>query len=138
MYCPLLEIESFGGMSPEQREQVIRFYLEALTYANMLYLRGHPETPSVYEAGLRYVQKNRPFGLDLWQDVPATLRKGGGDCKDFACWRMAERRLAGEKGLEFAIETGFDANLGEEVTHCAIFDGESFEDPTHVLAPSLP
>ena len=66
----------------------LRVLLDALTVVDAHYLREHPETPFIYESGVRYEEE--PPGQEDWQDIPTTLRMKSGDCDDLSCWRAAE------------------------------------------------
>jgi hypothetical protein len=63
------------------------------------FLRQNPDTPRLYESGVRY--QPEAWGHELWKDVPSTLRDGEGDCEDLASWLAAERR----------VRDGLDARL---------------------------
>lgn len=65
--------------------------LLALTAIDELYLRAHPETPSIYASGVVYQEE--PPGAEDWQDIPTCLKLRWGDCEDLACWRSAELRV---------------------------------------------
>ena len=136
MYAPLIEIASFGDLNDADQAHTLRFLLEALTYVNVLYLRANPSTPSLYEFSPLYIKKSRPYGLESWQDIQATLKKGAGDCKDFCAWRLAELRIAEPEKAE---KNGFIFQLrGEEINH-KIFhvvirkSSGQIEDPTNLL-----
>ena len=70
--------------------------LHALFLIDVLYLRLHPDTPSIYAAGVRYEEE--PPGREDWQDIPTTIRRKDGDCEDLATWRSAE--LVAQRGIE--------------------------------------
>lgn len=85
-------LDLFNG--PEERDlshATLRTLLLSLMYVDMLYLRAHPEVPSVYESGVRYEEE--PPGQEDWQDIPTCLRMRTADCEDLACWRAAELRV---------------------------------------------
>lgn len=90
--------------SPENQlesEAVLRLMLEALTAANVVYLRFHPKTPKIYQSGVRYHEelaecRTCPIPED-WKSIPYILHDGEGDCEDLACWRVAELLMAGEQ-----------------------------------------
>lgn len=87
------KLDLFGQRSPatrERSEHVLVAMLTALTCADQLWLRSHPDTPRLYAAGVRYVRE--PRGIEIWKDIPNTLRDRQGDCEDLACWLAAERR----------------------------------------------
>lgn len=68
--------------------RAVAHLLRALTLADIDYLRHHPETPLLYQSGVRYEEE--PIGQEDWQDIPTTLELGYGDCEDLCCWRAAE------------------------------------------------
>jgi hypothetical protein len=82
-------LSCFQGPIEEQRTRsALRRLLDCLTGINSDYLRAHPETPWLYQSGVRYVTE--PPGEELWLDIPHCLETGGVDCEDLACWRAAE------------------------------------------------
>lgn len=91
MYAPHYRLKSFEYIPEHAKLGVLDFLLEALTAANVAYLLLRPETPTLYESGVRYEEE--PPGRDEWQDIPDTIVRRRGDCEDLACWRMADLRL---------------------------------------------
>lgn len=82
-------LDAFNG--PHEQEMSHRYLthlLEALVLVDAAYLIAHPETPPLYESGVRYEEE--PPGQEDWQDIPTCLRMRVGDCEDLACWRAAE------------------------------------------------
>lgn len=77
--------------------------LEALTLINQFYLDEHPDTPWLYQSGVRYKMPAQ-FGAgaaeggvkgyrgEVFRDIPRILENGGGDCDNLASWRAAELR----------------------------------------------
>lgn len=61
---------------------------------NEAWLRSHPNTPRLYESGVRY--RREPPGREEWEPIPIVLQKRHGDCEDLASWRAAELRVSGE------------------------------------------
>jgi hypothetical protein len=75
---------------------VLRILLDALIAADIAFLRRYPETPGLYMSGVLYAEDDE--GREEWKDIPATLARGAGDCKDLSAWRIAELRVrAGEE-----------------------------------------
>lgn len=93
-YLPIFELESFDTLSVPARKAVLMKALSTLAEANYHFLRERG-APALYDWAPKYRIKARPFSLDSWQDIPSTMKKGTGDCKDFAAWRVAELYLAG-------------------------------------------
>lgn len=58
---------------------------------NVDYLIEHPDTPPIFEAGVRY-QREQP-GEEQWLTIPWVLMRGYGDCEDLCMWRTAELQL---------------------------------------------
>jgi hypothetical protein len=73
-------------------------FLHALAAVNLDWLREHPTTPKLYEAGVRYQPE---WGTEEWQDIPTTIERGYGDCEDLASWRIAELLFHGVKAGPF-------------------------------------
>lgn len=91
MYAPHFRLKSFETIPEIAKLRVIEALLEALTASNCYYLVGNPQTPLLYESGVRYEEE--PPGRDEWQDIPDTIVRRAGDCEDLAAWRMAELRV---------------------------------------------
>lgn len=88
----------FGGSVSKtaQKKKLLRM-LEALVQVNLIYLRSHPDTPLLYESGIRYKSEIHSFGIskEEWFDIPHLLERMKGDCEDLACYRVAELRHSG-------------------------------------------
>lgn len=85
-------LDLFKGAEDEDLSHAtLNVLLDALTAIDALYLERHPETPRLYESGIRYMEE--PPGQEEWQDVPTSLRMGKADCEDVATWRAAELAL---------------------------------------------
>jgi hypothetical protein len=87
-----LDLAGFRELAPRERGQVLHDLVEALALADELWLRQHPDAPSIYDAGVRYITTN-----DNWRDVPAVVANHGADCMSLCAWRVAELRLRGVK-----------------------------------------
>lgn len=82
-----------GSTSDVDGQLALDQMAEALVQANVAYLQTHPDTPALYDSGVRY-----DLGADVqgpWQTVPAIIAHGRGDCEDLAGWRAAEYRVRG-------------------------------------------
>lgn len=89
----------------------LRLPLEALVQQDVRYLRSHPRTPPLYEAGVvwRMEGLNRCTGrpAEHFATIPEVMEQGWGDCEDLAAWRAAELRLAGHpRAYAFAVRSG--------------------------------
>lgn len=69
-------------------ERVLSILLGALTAADVLYLRAHPDAPPLYRAGVRY--RAERFPREEWRGIAALHEEREGDCEDLACARSAE------------------------------------------------
>lgn len=133
MYSSVFELESFSdnpvcaGMPVNKRLDGLRVMLEALINVNRLWLRWNPISP-LYQYAPAYKMKVRPFGLDTWQDIPRTILLGSGDCKDFACWRIAELREAGYADVSPRIKVTTVSGL--TVYHIQVRADLAVEDPS--------
>lgn len=102
--------------------------LQAVTMLDVLYLKTHPNTPKIYESGVRY--REEPTGAEDWQDVPTCLRRKFSDCDDLACWRAAELIVQGESAKpDFEIQ-----RMGERVLyHIVTRTARGTEDPSYIM-----
>jgi len=92
MYRATFVLDLFhGDADREISNEAMNHMLMALVAIDKDYLRKFPNTPLIYESGVRYVEE--PPGQDDWQDIPTTLDAGNGDCEDLACWRCAELQV---------------------------------------------
>lgn len=91
MYRVTFVSSLFTARTREESGEVLQVMLDALARIDELYLRRHPETPALYNAGVKYMPER--LGEEHWQDVPTTLARKIGDCEDLACWRAAELRV---------------------------------------------
>ncbi len=92
-------LQLFGSEAERaSSERILRVLLRALAAADVEYLRAHPNTPALYESGVRYRAERVP--REFWKGVAETLQDRHGDCEDLACWRCAElvvrERIAAE------------------------------------------
>ena len=67
---------------------------QALCKVNEIHLLYFPNTPKLYESGVRYHDEG---DVEIWPDIPTILETGWGDCEDLACYRVAELRAQGVK-----------------------------------------
>ena len=79
-----------------EQAAVLETFFEEQTRANMVYLLAHPNTPRLYNSGVKYQREGTP---EIWKDIPTALRDGWDDCEGLAAWLAAEMRvLDGRKG----------------------------------------
>lgn len=96
MAMPAITFDVFLFRTPEDRkrsQRCVLWLMEALTQINVTWIKSHPDTPPLYEAGIVY--EAEPPGQEVWQDVPTLIERRKGDCEDLACYRAAELRAAG-------------------------------------------
>lgn len=94
MYAITFVLEGFGkDVGREHSNRVLAIYLNALYETDISYLKAFPNTKRLYESGVRY--RREPVGVERWQDIPAVLRSGYGDCEDLATFRAAELTVSG-------------------------------------------
>ena len=106
--------------------------LEALIEIDCEYLRAHPETPWLYESGVRYAEE--PLGEERWQSIPVSLERRVLDCEDAATWRVAELRVRLSEPARAATLRQVDRRTGRVVWHISVTRGNGEpEDPSRVL-----
>lgn len=92
MYRITFVLDAFKGPHEQAMSHShLSTLLLALMHVDMAYLQQYPNTPNLYESGVRYEEE--PPGQEDWQDIPTCLRMKVGDCEDLACWRAAEYRV---------------------------------------------
>ena len=89
-------------------ERILRKALDLLLVADIEYLRAHPQTPRIYQAGVRYQREPLPDEIqkmypqctspciapvhpEEWKTIPFCMEDGQADCEDLASWACAER-----------------------------------------------
>lgn len=70
----------------------LKAMLEGLAKANLAYLRQFPNTPLLYQSGVRYRPER---DSEDWLMIPYLIADRFGDCEDLAAWRSAELQNAG-------------------------------------------
>lgn len=138
MYMPKFELRSFASMPAQRKQIVLRAMLECLVVADWNYILENPDLPSLYDFAPQYVLKVRPAGIDAWQDIPQTIALGSGDCKDFACWRVAELRNQGYDDVVPYIKVSYHEDpSGRDpvmtVYHIQVRIHDIIEDPSAIL-----
>jgi hypothetical protein len=131
VYAPQFRLRSFGALDIAARETVLRLLLEALVAENVAFLRAHPDTPRLHESGVHYVED--PPWREEWKDIPETLSRKAGDCKDLVAWRLAELRVSGERGATARVNV---YAIGPRViNHITVYrpDVCTEEDPSREL-----
>lgn len=123
-------------------EALIQDALNMLTNVDIRYLRTHPNTPLLYESGVRY--KEEIPGEEDWQDIPTSLQNRIADCEDLAAWRAAEVNV--RYGIPaYPIFSHRTLPNGDIIYHIRVkypksrmFPNGHIEDPSRVLGMTGP
>jgi hypothetical protein len=80
-------------------QQMLAGGVFGLMLENIAWIKAHPNTPDLYDAGVTYKPERRRVkngkGLEYgeeWQTIPWVIYRGYGDCEDLGAWRSAELR----------------------------------------------
>ncbi len=89
------------GVNPRMSQLMLAGGVFGLMLENIAWLKAHPETPELYQAGVSYKPERRridprtkkvtEYGEE-WQTIPWVIYRGYGDCEDLGAWRAAELR----------------------------------------------
>lgn len=115
------------GAPPSSTNKKILWLLESLIKCNQIWLDSHPDTPSIYDAGVVYRPER---GKENWLDVPHILQLGYGDCEDLGAWRVAELRNSGIPAKAFLK---WQSNGVVTVYHVMVMRNGKLEDPSKRL-----
>ncbi len=121
--------------SPQDFDRSIKSLLmlmESLVRVNLLWLLGHPNTPSIYAPPTIYKLESG----ERWLDIPNILQKGSADCEDLSCARVAEYRFIGVNASPVLKKTAQRVG-GSNLYHALVKlpDGR-LEDPSRALGMS--
>lgn len=72
------------GSSATEDAEVLRALLDCLIRIDIAFLRSHPNTLPLYQAGVRYGR------TEIWEPIPALYARRYGDCKSLSAARIAE------------------------------------------------
>lgn len=108
--------------------RVARLLIEASVAVNQAHLRAFPNTPKLYESGVRY--RLEPPNVEDFTDLEVLLQRGWGDCAQLVAWRIAELRNAGERAT-IRVTWVRDRDTGKRLFHIQVrrADGR-IEDPS--------
>lgn len=151
----LLDLEGYNGKSDEYVLAYMKPFLNAVTAANVMYLKRHPRTPLIYQSGVKWRRENIPVVasfdepnpnvhwkdcrfIEIWKDIPAILRDGADDCEGMTCWRAAELRVRFNRPMARPILRVRNRPNGSRLFHIVVGDGEAREDPSRILGMGLP
>lgn len=111
----------------------IRSFIEALITVNLEYLKEHPDTPRLYNSGVRY--QYHGTGGEL-RTIQQCLFHGSADCGSLPAWRIAELIFHGEDRKAQPMISFPD---GSSVYHCRVVRGDGrIEDPNMALGMTIP
>lgn len=106
--------------------------LALLTRKNVAYLRSHPNTPRLYQSGVRY--QVEPSGKEDWLTIPEVLARRVADCEDLACYRAAELIVRDGETKARAFWTKMRADSNGTLYHIRVRRANgTIEDPSYIL-----
>lgn len=76
----------------------LQYAVDLLTAVDVGYLDRHPNTPSVYDAGVVYQREPRTIAgmrREDWLSTPHILQRGVADCEDLSAAVAAELQVEG-------------------------------------------
>lgn len=115
-----------------QKERCIEAMLNGLAAINLEYLSAYPQTPLLYQSGVRY-RDDSYTKFDEWCDIPTTLARGWGDCDDLVPWRIAELWRDGVRNAT-GMAIAQKLSNGSILFHALIkFGNGQTEDPSRLL-----
>jgi len=86
-------LDGFTWADRARAKRRLQILLDALTALCREWFEAHPEAPNVWASGMRYIRE--PLGEEDWQEPGYSLRKGGGDCEDLACYQAGWEQAHG-------------------------------------------
>ncbi len=81
------------------KKLVLETHFEAMTRANVVWLKAHSRAPLLYRSGVRYERDPRKCDAagrcitETWLDYPSLLRRGAEDCESLSAALAAELRV---------------------------------------------
>ena len=90
---------SFDTWTTDRKCRAVLNLVQSLVALDRCYLARHPNTPALFQSGVRYreqlTQGGVRTGVETWWDIPTVQARGEGSCEDLAAWRVAELLAAG-------------------------------------------
>lgn len=126
---PTLGMRVIIGIPRPLSRRSMNHALEALVRINCDWLRSNPDSPWLYDSGVRYAVE--PTGYELWDPTALLLARGAGDCDDLACARAAELRV--REGDTRARADCYPSSIrnGRRTWHAIVVRGDgTVEDPS--------
>jgi hypothetical protein len=116
---------AFGpGLPHSANAHVLNALLEARIALDIFYLRMFPNSPALYQSGIRYGRTKK------WLSYDHMLALGYADCKSLVPQRIAELRLQGVCALPM---TSYDPRQPEKYHVRVMLPNGQFEDPSRRL-----
>ncbi len=118
---------------PKLAAGVVRLYLRALVISNAYYLRNNPNTPYLYQSGVRYAPEPNAGKFEEFAGIDLVLSRKWGDCDDLAAWRAAEIRI--KEGRPANILVYWRKRGSQTIWHVQVrrSDTGEVEDPSRLL-----
>ncbi len=113
------------GTDRQLNAVVLRALLDCLVDISTAYLSYHPDTPALYDSGVRYGRTK------TWYPTPTLFAMQFGDCKSLTAALIAEYRM---KGIDCSPVFRWVVNShGVTDFHILVQTPHGFEDPSKVL-----
>jgi hypothetical protein len=136
VYTAGFRLASMDLLPIQDRQNMLHALVEALAWADTVWLKRNPGTPPLYQVAPSYHLKVRPMSIDYWDDIPTVMSLGGGDCKDFTAWRIAELRHNGAAmvvpEIKHVRQRGPNGDV-IDLWHVYVRQGARTEDPSRIL-----
>ena len=134
-YRVTFQLDAFNGTRDrEESLEDLSAMLECLIKIDENYLRRRPQTPLLYQSGVRY--REEPIGAEFWRDIPTCLHYLESDCEDLACWLVAEKRVRFGIPARPLILPQVRADTGRYVYHIVVWTPDvpgNIDDPSRRL-----
>lgn len=126
------ELEGEGAvLPPRERAKYILQMLNALGAIDDMWLAAHPDTPRLYDSGVRYshekLQQESAKGNMDWLDIPTVLSGVPADCEDLGSWRAAELRKGADPSARAVLKWNIQPN-GAALYHVIVRRGSIAHD----------
>jgi hypothetical protein len=128
VYRVQLELRGLLDLGDRAAERCIEAALDALAIIDLEYLQAHPNTPRLYDSGVRY-RDDTADRVDRWLDIPSVLQRGFGDCDDLVPWRIAELWRDNIHNARSVAHLQRMQN-GDVIFHATVRAGLDVEDPS--------
>lgn len=127
------ELPAVDTLPLNRKSIALRALIEAMVVVNWNFLLEHPETPVLADFAHDRSVKINKMPSETWRDISEILRTGVGSAKDFACWRIAELRNAGEDDV-YSYMKVVAIEPGVNIYQVFVRRGMELEDPSEGIA----